>query len=69
MKRNIKGLNLTKITDSADRHRATLRSQLLDEADWDDSAPGMASPTKHPIDAGHLAAMDSLEGRMEWWGE
>ena len=67
--RNIKGQNLTKITDSADRHRATLRSQLLDEADWDDSPPGMASPTKHPIGARHLAAMDSLERRMEWWGE
>ena len=69
MLRNIKEQNLTNITDSADRHRATLKSQLLDEADWDDSAPGMASPTKHPIDARHLAAMDSLERRMEWWGE
>ena len=57
------------ITDSADRHRATLRSQLLDEAEWDDSAPGMASSTKHPVGTRHLAAVDSLERRMECWGE
>ena len=35
MLRNIKGHNLINITDSADRHPATLRSQLLDEAEWD----------------------------------
>ena len=66
MLKNTKEQNLTNITDSADRHRAILRSQLLDEADWDDSAPGMASPTKHPIDARHLAAIDCLERGMKW---
>ena len=63
---NTNGQNFINFTD---RHRATFRSQLLDVADRDESAPGMASSTKHPVGTRHLAAVDSLERRMECWGE
>ena len=58
---------MSKITESANRHQATIWSQLMNDINWDDCAPRLASPTQHPVGNRHLATLWSLKGREEWW--
>ena len=57
---------MSKITESANRHQATIWSQLMNDTNWDDCAPRLASPTQHPVGNRHLAALWGLKLRKEW---